>query len=45
MTILTVAAHLAAYQFMVFMCRAQVSESGAILDSGADLNMEGGLAE
>lgn len=35
----------AAYQFMVFMSRAKYSESGALLDSGNDLNMEGGIAE
>ncbi|XP_001987683.2 transmembrane protein 208 isoform X2 [Drosophila grimshawi] len=35
----------AAYQFMVFMSRAKYSESGALLDSGNDLDMEGGIAE
>ncbi|XP_030558488.1 transmembrane protein 208 [Drosophila novamexicana] len=35
----------AAYQFMVFMSRAKYSDSGALLDSGNDLNMEGGIAE
>jgi len=33
------------YQFMVFMSKAQYSESGALVDSGNDLNMEGGIAE
>ncbi|ALC41313.1 CG8320 [Drosophila busckii] len=35
----------AAYQFMVFMSRAKYTESGALQDSGNDLNMEGGIAE
>lgn len=35
----------AAYQFMVFMSRPKYSETGALLDSGNDLNMEGGIAE
>lgn len=35
----------AAYQFMVFMSRATYSDSGALVDSGNDLNMEGGIAE
>nr|AAL48551.1 RE03116p [Drosophila melanogaster] len=33
------------YQFMAFMSQAKYSESGALLDSGNDLNMEGGIAE
>ncbi|XP_036231755.1 transmembrane protein 208 [Bactrocera oleae] len=32
-------------QFMVFMSRPKYSENGSILDSGNDLNMEGGIAE
>lgn len=35
----------AAYQFMVFMSRPNYSETGALVDSGNDLNMEGGIAE
>ncbi|KAL9916603.1 transmembrane protein 208 [Glossina fuscipes] len=35
----------AAYQFMTFMSRPKYSETGSLLDSGNDLNMEGGLAE
>lgn len=35
----------AAVQFMVFMSRPKYSENGTILDSGNDLNMEGGIAE
>uniref|UniRef100_A0A0K8U2Q1 Transmembrane protein 208 n=2 Tax=Bactrocera latifrons TaxID=174628 RepID=A0A0K8U2Q1_BACLA len=34
-----------AVQFMVFMSRPKYSENGSILDSGNDLNMEGGIAE
>ncbi|XP_019697338.1 transmembrane protein 208 isoform X1 [Harpegnathos saltator] len=32
-------------QFMHYMARATYSESGQLLDSGVDLNMEGGIAE
>ncbi|GAB0100348.1 Transmembrane protein 208 [Sergentomyia squamirostris] len=45
MTIITLALHIGSYQFMSFMARAQYSESGSLLDSGTDLNMEGGLSE
>lgn len=45
MLILSTIAHVASYQFMAFMSKPKLSESGAILDSGSDLNMEGGLAE
>uniref|UniRef100_A0A1L8D9J9 Transmembrane protein 208 n=1 Tax=Nyssomyia neivai TaxID=330878 RepID=A0A1L8D9J9_9DIPT len=45
MTIITIGLHIGSYQFMNFMSRAQYSESGALVDSGTDLNMEGGLAE
>lgn len=33
------------YHFMVFMSRPKISDSGQIIDSGVDLNMEGGVAE
>ncbi|XP_030387664.1 transmembrane protein 208 [Scaptodrosophila lebanonensis] len=33
------------YQFMVFMSRPKYSETGALVDAGNDLNMEGGIAE
>jgi hypothetical protein len=36
---------LACYQFMVFMSRPSFTETGAILDSGVDLNMQAGVAE
>uniref|UniRef100_A0A6B2EHR9 Transmembrane protein 208 n=1 Tax=Phlebotomus kandelakii TaxID=1109342 RepID=A0A6B2EHR9_9DIPT len=45
MSIITIGLHIASYQFMSFMARAQYSESGALIDSGTDLNMEGGLSE
>lgn len=45
MGFIAVAILLAAYQFMVFMSRANVSDSGVILDTGSDLNLEGGIAE
>lgn len=45
MTIITFLIHGAANQFMKMMSRPQLSESGAILDSGTDLNLDGGVAE
>ncbi|XP_054738370.1 transmembrane protein 208 [Anastrepha obliqua] len=45
MGIIAVLSLAAAVQFMVFMSRPKYSETGAILDSGNDLNMEGGIAE
>jgi hypothetical protein len=45
MTIITFFIHGAANQFMKMMSRPQLSESGAILDSGTDLNQEGGISE
>ncbi|XP_013098100.1 transmembrane protein 208 [Stomoxys calcitrans] len=45
MSILSIIALGAAYQFMAFMSKAKYSETGALLDSGNDLNMEGGIAE
>lgn len=30
---------------MVYMCKPKFSETGQLLDSGVDLNMEGGIAE
>ncbi|XP_060535336.1 transmembrane protein 208 [Cylas formicarius] len=37
--------YVGAYQFMAYMARATYSETGQLLDSGVDLNMEGGVAE
>ncbi|XP_059609261.1 transmembrane protein 208 [Phlebotomus argentipes] len=45
MTIIAGALHFGSYQFMSFMARTQYSESGSLIDSGTDLNMEGGLSE
>lgn len=45
MTIITLLIHGAANQFMKMMSRPQLSETGGILDSGTDLNLEGGVAE
>ncbi|XP_055311874.1 transmembrane protein 208 [Sitodiplosis mosellana] len=45
MAFISVAIMLGSYQFMAFMSKAKYSESGMLLDSGSDLNMEGGIAE
>lgn len=45
MAFLSVAIMLGSYQFMAFMSKAKYTESGILLDSGNDLNMEGGIAE
>ncbi|XP_075165281.1 transmembrane protein 208 [Haematobia irritans] len=45
MSILSVLALGAAYQFMAFMSKAKYSETGALLDSGNDLNMKDGIGE
>lgn len=45
MAFISVAIMLGSYQFMVFMSKAKYSDSGVLLDSGNDLNMEGGIAE
>lgn len=45
MLLLSCAVHAASYQFMAFMSKAKLSETGSLVDSGSDLNMEGGLAE
>ncbi|KAJ8957534.1 hypothetical protein NQ318_020573, partial [Aromia moschata] len=37
--------YIAAYQFIAYMARAKYTETGQLLDSGVDLNMEGGIAE
>ncbi|KAK9880855.1 hypothetical protein WA026_013180 [Henosepilachna vigintioctopunctata] len=39
------AVYIASYQFMAYMSKAKYSETGQLLDSGVDLNMEGGIAE
>lgn len=45
MSIISFIIHIAAYQFMKMMSRPQLMENGSIIDSGTDLNMEGGIAE
>lgn len=45
MSVISIAALLAAYQFMAFMSKATFSDTGSLLDSGNDLNIEGGIAE
>ncbi|CAH1366630.1 transmembrane protein 208 [Tenebrio molitor] len=39
------AVYIGTYQFMVYMAKPKYNESGQLLDSGVDLNMEGGIAE
>ncbi|XP_050295845.1 transmembrane protein 208 [Anthonomus grandis grandis] len=41
----SIAVYIGAYQFMAYMARSKYSETGQLLDSGTDLNMEGGIAE
>ncbi|KAG8231605.1 hypothetical protein J437_LFUL010283 [Ladona fulva] len=43
--ILSSAAYIGSYQFMAYMCKPKFTDSGQLLDSGVDLNMEGGIAE
>lgn len=45
MTIITFLIHGASNYFMMLMSRPHLSETGAILDSGTDLNLEGGVSE
>lgn len=45
MYLFSCAIYIAAYQFMVYMAKAKYSDSGQLVDSGVDLNMEGGIAE
>jgi hypothetical protein len=45
MAIITLSIHFGANQFMKMMSRPQLMETGAILDSGTDLNLEGGVSE
>jgi hypothetical protein len=39
------AAYIGSFQFMSYMARPKYADSGQLLDSGVDLNMEGGIAE
>ncbi|XP_011309806.1 transmembrane protein 208 isoform X1 [Fopius arisanus] len=45
LTLLSAVTYVTSYQFMMYMARAKYSESGQLIDSGVDLNMEGGIAE
>lgn len=45
LTIFSGITYVACYQFMTYMAKARFTETGQILDSGVDLNMEGGIAE
>jgi SRP-independent targeting protein 2/TMEM208 len=45
MTVLAFIIHGASNKFMTMMSRPQLTDSGSILDSGTDLNLEGGVAE
>lgn len=42
---LSTVSYVGCYQFMAHMAKTKYSESGQLLDSGLDLNMEGGVAE
>ncbi|OAD58416.1 hypothetical protein WN48_10915 [Eufriesea mexicana] len=45
LTIFSGIVYIGTYQFMKYIARVTYSESGQLLDSGIDLNMEGGIAE
>ncbi|KAL2718333.1 transmembrane protein 208 [Vespula squamosa] len=45
LTIFSTIVYVASYQFMAYMARAIYLESGQLLDSGVDLNIEGGIGE
>lgn len=45
MLVFSAIVYVASYQFMAFMARAKYTDSGQLIDSGVDLNMEGGVAE
>ncbi|XP_003487733.1 transmembrane protein 208 [Bombus vosnesenskii] len=45
LTIFSAIVYIGSYQFMKYIAHATYSESGQLLDSGIDLNMEGGIAE
>lgn len=37
--------YIACYQFMSYISKAKYTETGQLIDSGIDLNMEGGISE
>uniref|UniRef100_A0A8D8DYQ7 Transmembrane protein 208 n=1 Tax=Culex pipiens TaxID=7175 RepID=A0A8D8DYQ7_CULPI len=43
--IVTVSIHLSSYYFMISMSKPRYTDNGVVLDSGNDLNIEGGIAE
>ncbi|XP_046996740.1 transmembrane protein 208 [Schistocerca americana] len=43
--LLAAASYIGSYQFMAYMAKPKYTESGQLVDSGVDLNMEGGIAE
>lgn len=45
MLVFSAIVYVGSYQFMSFMARAKYTDSGQLIDSGVDLNMEGGVAE
>ncbi|CAK9798155.1 Transmembrane protein 208 [Anthophora quadrimaculata] len=45
LTIFSGIVYIGSYQFMKYIAHATYTESGQLLDSGIDLNMEGGIAE
>lgn len=45
MAFISIMIMLGSYQFMAFMSKPKIADNGSILDSGNDLNMEGGIAE
>lgn len=45
LTFISLAAQIGSYKFMQMMCRPNITENGQIIDTGSDLNMEGGIAE
>lgn len=45
MLILAAVVHLSSYYFMISMSTPRYADNGVILDSGNDLNIEGGIAE
>ena len=45
LTLFSVVSYTGSYQFMVHMSKAKYSDSGQLIDSGVDLNLQGGVAE
>lgn len=45
LTVFSAIVYIGSYQFMKYIAHATYSESGQLLDSGIDLNIEGGIAE